>query len=208
MSGSGRGELAFDEPRAVDAGSGPHEGDQVGGGYTSVLPGRPAYMAKDQITLDAGTITGRGNTINPFIIVEGAAGFITFAEEVFDAREVTEARTPTPVGKLIHAELRVGDSLVLLADTQEGWRTHSGMFQIWTSDVEMMLRRAVDRGSVIVTPPTPFYGSLTLARIEDPWGNLWWVYQPGPGQPDPKPAWEGGPDAIFRTIDEYMRSAR
>jgi PhnB protein len=165
-------------------------------------------MAGDQITLDAGTITGRGNTLNPFIILEGAAGFITFAEEVFDAREVTEARTPTPAGKLIHAELRVGDSLVLLADTQEGWRTHSGMFQIWTSDVETVLRRAVDRGSVIVTPPTPFYGSLTLARIEDPWGNLWWVYQPTRGQPDPRPAWDGGPDTIFRTIDEYMRSTR
>jgi len=53
-------------------------------------------MARDQITLDAGTITGRGNTLNPFIILEGAAGFITFAEEVFDAREVAEARIPTP----------------------------------------------------------------------------------------------------------------
>ena len=96
-------------------------------------------------------------TLNPFIILEGAAGFITFAGEVFDAREVAEARIPTPTGQLIHAELRIGDSLVLLADAQEGWRTHSGMFQIWTRDVETMLGRAVHRGSVIVTPPTPFY---------------------------------------------------
>lgn len=165
-------------------------------------------MAKDQITLGADGITGRGRTLNPFIVVEDAAGFIAFAEEVFDAREVTEARTPTPTGRLIHAELWIGDCLVLLADPQEGWRTHSGMFQIWTSDVEAMLHRAVDRGSAVVTPATPFYGSLTLARIADPWGNLWWLYQPVPGQPDPKPVWEGGPDTVFRTIDEYMRSTR
>jgi hypothetical protein len=81
-------------------------------------------MAKDQITLDADTITGRGNTLNPFIILEGAAGFITFAEEVFDAREVAEARTPTPTGKLIHAELRVGDSLCCLPTRRKaGGRT-------------------------------------------------------------------------------------
>jgi hypothetical protein len=105
-------------------------------------------MAKDQITLDAGTITGRGNTLNPFIILEGAAGFITFAEEVLDAREVAEARIPTPTGKLIHAELRVGDSLVLLADAQEGWRTHFGMFQIWTSDVLRITDACSYRGPV------------------------------------------------------------
>ncbi|WP_051393052.1 VOC family protein [Glycomyces arizonensis] len=165
-------------------------------------------MADNQLTLKADAITGRGNTINPFVIVEGAADFMAFAEEVFDAREVTEVRTPTPTGKLIHAELRFGDSLVLVVDVQEGWRAHPGLFQIWIGDIETVLRRAVDRGSVIVTPPTPFYGSLTLARVEDPWGNLWWVYQPTPGQPDPKPVWEGGSDTVFRTIDEYMRSAR
>lgn len=164
-------------------------------------------MADNQIMLEADAITGRGNTLNPFIVVEGAADFMAFAEEVFDAREVTEVRTPTPSGKLIHAELRFGDSLLLVVDAQEGWRAHPGLFQVWTGDIETLLRRSVERGSVVVTPPTPFYGSLTLARVEDPWGNLWWVYQPAPGQPDPTPVWEGGSDTVFRTIDEYMRSA-
>lgn len=168
----------------------------------------PAGMTNDQITLQAGVIPGRGRTLNPIVVLTDAAGFMKFAEEVLDAREVTEARTPTPTGKLIHAELRLGDSLLLLADPQEGWRTHPGMFQLWVSDIDLIVKRAVERGAVVVTPPTPFYGSLTLARLEDPWGNFWWMYQPAPGQPNPKPAWEGGPDTIFRTIDEYMRSAR
>jgi PhnB protein len=165
-------------------------------------------VTDEQIALEADAVTGRGGTLNPFVVVEGAAEFIAFVEEVFDAREVVEARTPTPDGGLIHAELRVGDSLLLLADALEGWRPRPGLFQIWIGDIETALRRASERGSRVVTPPTPFYGSLTLARVEDPWGNLWWMYQPAPGQPDPKPSWEGGPATVFRTIDEYLRSAR
>ncbi|GAB3560835.1 VOC family protein [Spelaeicoccus albus] len=165
-------------------------------------------MTREPITLGADRITGRGGTLNPFLILKDAAGFITFAEDVFDGEEVARARTPTPDGLLIHAEVRVGNSLLLLADPQEGWRPRPGMLQVWTSDAEKLASRAVDRAATIVTPPTPFYGSVTLARIEDPWGNLWWVYQPVPGQPDPKPAWEGGSDIVFRTLDEHLRFDR
>ncbi|MET3808802.1 putative glyoxalase superfamily protein PhnB [Nakamurella sp. UYEF19] len=138
-------------------------------------------MPEEPITLAAGQITGRGRSINPFVIIRDAAAFIAFAEEVFDADEVVEARTAAPTGELIHAELRVGDSLLLIADPQPGWPARPGLFQIWVSDVERLMTRAVNRGAVVVTPPTPFYGSLTLARLEDQWGNLWWVYQPTPG---------------------------
>lgn len=93
--------------------------------------GTPSGMAEHRVTLEGGTITGRGRSLNPFAILEDAAGFIAFAEHVFDAVEVAQARTPTPAGRLIHAELRVGDSLLLLADPQEGWSTQPGMFQLW-----------------------------------------------------------------------------
>lgn len=93
-------------------------------------------MSNDHSVLESGAVVGRGRTLNSFVILEGAAGFIAFAEQVFDAVEVADARTPTPTGRLIHAELQVGDSLLLLADPQEGWSTHPGMFQVWVSDCE------------------------------------------------------------------------
>lgn len=68
--------------------------------------------------------------------------------------------------------------------------------------------RVPPSGAVLVTAPTPFYGALTLARVQDPWGNLWWLYQPVPGLSDPKPSWEGGPDTVFRTLDEHLRITR
>jgi uncharacterized glyoxalase superfamily protein PhnB len=165
-------------------------------------------MTEPGLTLEGASITGRGRSLNPFAIIEDAAGFITFAEQVFDAVEVAEARTPTPAGLLIHAELRVGDALLLLAEAQDGWGAHPGMFQVWVSDAAAVVARAVERGADLVTPPTPFYGSVTLARVRDPWGNLWWLYQPTPGQPDPEPVWRGGSDTVFRTLDEHLRSTR
>ncbi len=88
-------------------------------------------MTQETITVVDRQITGRGRSLNPFAILTDTSGFIAFATEVFDAVEVIEARTPTPTGELIHAELRVGDSLLLLADPQQGWSTRPGMFQIW-----------------------------------------------------------------------------
>lgn len=160
----------------------------------------------EQIVLGAEQITGRGATLNPFVIVDGADEFIRFLEEVFDAVEFEQARTPTPAGALIHAEVRIGESLLLLSDPQPGWSAHPGMFQVWVADLDEVLARARERDAEVITPPTPFYGSITLARLLDPWGNLWWLYQPAPGQPDPKPAWEGGSDVVFRTLDEHLRS--
>jgi len=163
-------------------------------------------MVNNSHLLQSEAITGRGTTLNPFVILRDATGFIDFITAVLGAHEVPEARTATPDGLLIHAELQLGDSLLLLSDPQKGWTPQPGLFQVWVSDVDAVIEGAVDRGATLVTPPTPFYGSLTLARIEDPWSNLWWIYQPAPGQPDPKPAWEGGSDTIFRTLDERMRS--
>ena len=155
--------------------------------------------------LSGNAIPGRGHSVNPFVVVDDAAGFIDFARAVFGAAEVERARTPTPDGKLIHAELVVGDALILLADRLEGWPRHPGLFQVWVRDVSDLIDRAIGLGATVVTPPTAFYGELTLARVVDPWQNLWWLYCPAPGQPDPQPAWEGGSDVVFRTLDEHLR---
>jgi len=102
-------------------------------------------MTQTPTTLEADQITGRGRSVNPFVILKDAASFIAFAEAVFGAREVVEVRTPTPTGKLIHAELRIGDSLLLLADAQEGWAARPGLFQIWVSNVQALVAHAVDK---------------------------------------------------------------
>lgn len=149
---------------------------------------------------------GTGATLNPFVVVDGAGDLVAFVVDVFGGVEVQQARSPMPDGRLIHAEVTLGSAHLLMADRMDGWPTHPGLLQVWVADVAATLAAAVDHGARVVTPATPFYGETTLGRMADPWGNLWWLYAPSPGQPDPTPAWEGGDDTVFRTIDTEMRS--
>jgi len=119
------------------------------------------------------------HTINPFIITKDAPRLIEFLERVFGAKEVEEAHTVDTDGLLLHSELKIGDSTVMIADAKEGWPFTPGLLQIYVEDVEKTLRRADELGATIVTRPTDIYGDL-FSRFVDPWDNLWWVYQHKP----------------------------
>lgn len=166
------------------------------------MPGRSVARMS---VLAADQVPGGAAALNPFVVVDGAAELIAFVTEVLGGTENVEARTPTPDGRLIHAEVRLGNADLMLCDQLDGWPQRPGLLQIWVDDVAAVLVAGVERGARVVTEATPFYGETTLGRMLDLWGNLWWLYAPAPGQPDPVPAWEGGDDTVFRTIDETMR---
>ncbi|RZS37881.1 putative glyoxalase superfamily protein PhnB [Herbihabitans rhizosphaerae] len=143
-------------------------------------------------------------TLNPFAIVDGAADLITFVQEVFDGVERAEARTPMPSGSLIHAEVAIGDSVLLLADAQPGWPVMPALLQVYVRDAQEVLDRAVARGAAVITEVTPFYGGEDLARLRDPWGNIWWLYAPAKGA-EAVPSWEGGSTYMFDSLDAVLR---
>jgi uncharacterized glyoxalase superfamily protein PhnB len=147
-----------------------------------------------------------GAVLNPFVIVDDAGGLVDFVCAVFGAVEDTALRTPMPDGRLIHAQVRIGTVDLMLADRLDGWPARPALLQVWVRDVEAVLDRAGELGATVVTPPTPFYGERTLGRLLDPWRNVWWLWAPAPGQPDPVPSWEpGGPDVVFGTLDAALR---
>lgn len=116
------------------------------------------------------------NTINPFIITRDAVQFTKFLENVFGAKEREQSYTMDTDGLLLHAEMEIGNSVVMVADRKEGWPFSPALLQIYVDSVEETLRRAEEQGSTIVTRPTDVYGDL-FSRFVDPWDNLWWVYQ-------------------------------
>lgn len=116
------------------------------------------------------------NTINPFVITKDAIKLMEFLKEVFGAKEHKEAYTMDTDGLLLHAELRIGNSTIMIADTKEGWPFTPSLLQIYVEDVEQTLKRAEELGAKIVTQPTDFYGEI-FSRFVDLWDNLWWVYQ-------------------------------
>jgi PhnB protein len=152
------------------------------------------------------SIPAAGAVLNPFVIVDDAAGFVDFVSEVFEVPETAEARTPMPDGKLIHAQLRLGTVDLMVADRLDGWPPRPALLQVWVRDVVTVLERGAARGAAPVTEPTPFYGETTLARMLDPWQNIWWLWAPAPGQPDPTPHWDGGSNVVFSTLDKTLRS--
>lgn len=119
------------------------------------------------------------NTVNPFIITGDAATVIGFIADVFGAEDVPEARTLDTDGLILHSELRLGDSLLMVADRKPGWPFTPAFTRVYVDDVEATLARAQARGARIVTRPTGFFGE-TLARFQDPSGNLWWVCRHDP----------------------------
>ncbi|MEV4704268.1 VOC family protein [Actinoplanes sp. NPDC049316] len=159
-------------------------------------------MTSDILLPDQSVPTA-GAVLNPFVIVDDAAGFVTFVTEVFGVPETAEARTPMPDGKLIHAQLRLGTVDLMVADRLDDWPARPGLLQVWVRDVATVLRRAAGRGATTVTQPTPFYGECTLGRMLDPWNTVWWLWAPAPGQPDPAPSREG---VVFATLDRTLRS--
>lgn len=118
------------------------------------------------------------NTINPFAIVKDAKGFINFVEIVFDGHEAKQVRTPDRDGSLIHAEVIIGDATIMLCDSKDDWPFTPALLQVYVPNAQTCLDRAASLGAHIVTPVSDFYGGYRLARILDPWHNLWWLYEP------------------------------
>jgi len=124
------------------------------------------------------------NSINPFVFVKGSASeFIEFLGAVFDAAERTEVRTPDRDGTLIHAEVSIGNATILVCDSKPDWPPTPAFTQVYVTDAQAVLDRAGSCGARIVTRLSPFYNEVKLARFLDPWGNLWWLYEPEAEQP-------------------------
>jgi len=158
-------------------------------------------MTPSEALLPLTSVPRGGAVLNPFVVVDDAAGLITFVCEVFDVHETPEARTPMPDGKLIHAEVDLGGVNLMMADRLDGWPARPGLLQVWVRDVADVLAAAKERGATIITDPTAFYGETTLGRIMDRWGNIWWLWAPAPGQLDPG----AESSAIYSTLDTTMR---
>jgi PhnB protein len=107
------------------------------------------------------------------MIVEGAAKCIDFVKETFDAREVM--RMPGPNGTIGHAEIRIGDSVIMLADGSEVYPAMPCSLYVYVSDVDSTYKRALKAGATSVKEPADqFYGDRS-ASVKDSCGNLWGI---------------------------------
>ena len=120
-------------------------------------------------------------TATPYLIIDGAAKALDFYKRIFGA--VEKMRMPSPGGKVGHAEITIGDSIIMLADEHPeiGARSPrafggSGVgIMLYVDDVDVTVKNAVAEGAKLVQKvEDKFYGDRT-GTIEDPWGHTWHV---------------------------------
>jgi PhnB protein len=109
------------------------------------------------------------HTLTPFFQVEDADAFMTFVTAVFSAEETEVIRRPD--GRVGHAELRIGDSLLMLA---EGDRMPIAVY-VYLPDVDSVYARALGAGATASSEPADQFWGDRQGAFRDAWGNMWFV---------------------------------
>ena len=121
------------------------------------------------------------HSVTPYLIVNGGPSALEFYKKVFGATEVS--RFDGPDGKLAHAEIRIGDSMVMLSDEfgEMGFRGPHSIggspvgIMLYVEDCDQMFNRAVAAGATVKKPlEDQFYGDRS-GTLEDPFGHLWTI---------------------------------
>jgi len=123
------------------------------------------------------------HAVTAHLIVDDAARALEFYARALDARELF--RMPGPDGRIMHAEMQIGDSRVLLADerpAEEGGgpspKTLKGSpvsLMIYTADADALYKRAVAAGATSKAPPTDMFWGDRWCNVVDPFGHDWQI---------------------------------
>jgi uncharacterized glyoxalase superfamily protein PhnB len=114
------------------------------------------------------------STVTPYVVVKGAERFLEFVERTFEVR--TSGRWPNEDGTIGHAEVTVGQSVLMVFDAKPEWPDTPSFLSVYVDDVEKVFARAVEAGATVVTEL--MYSGITGdrgGRVKDPVGNVWWL---------------------------------
>ena len=113
------------------------------------------------------------HTITPNIIVDDAEQAVVFFKKAFGATE--NYRLTMSNGKITHCQLKLGDSVLNIGESMEGWPAHGLVAQIYVEDSDELFKRAVDAGAKEIMPMTDMFFGSREGRITGPFGNVWTI---------------------------------
>jgi uncharacterized glyoxalase superfamily protein PhnB len=119
------------------------------------------------------------HTVTPYLVCAGAADAIEFYKKAFGAVELV--RLPTPQGKLLHASVQIGDSIVMLNDEfpemgSLGPKSRNGSsvaIHLFVEDADAAFERAVKAGATVKMPLQDMFWGDRYGQLEDPFGHSW-----------------------------------
>jgi PhnB protein len=112
------------------------------------------------------------HSVTPWMIGQHTAGLIDFLKAAFGAEEL--GRMADEKGVIGHAEVRIGDSVVMMFD-QPDWPPTPAFLRLYVDDVNATFETAVAAGATVVTEPTHLFWGDLVGRLSDPFGNLYWI---------------------------------
>ncbi len=113
------------------------------------------------------------HTVTPYLVVPGLAQVIEFLKQAFGAAEI--GRFAQPDGRIRHAEVRIGDSVVMMGEPHGDIEARPAVLHLYVEDVDATYRRAIAAGGRSLREPADqFYGDRS-AGVQDPACNQWWI---------------------------------
>jgi PhnB protein len=113
-------------------------------------------------------------TVIPYLLVEGAAELITFLTTAFDAK--VRQRLDRPNGSIMHVELQIGDSVVMLGEPMAEFGPMPSSIYLYVEDCDAIYNRALQAGAASVMQPTDMpHAGERYGGVRDASGNLWWI---------------------------------
>ncbi|MFD4839280.1 VOC family protein [Achromobacter sp. NPDC058515] len=119
------------------------------------------------------------HTLTPHIVCEGASDAIAFYKNAFNAEEL--ARLPGPNGKIMHAAIRIGDSVLMLMDDFPEWGSLGAKalkgtpvtLHLYLDDVDAAMQQAVSAGAQVTMPAADMFWGDRYGQVVDPFGHRW-----------------------------------
>ncbi len=113
------------------------------------------------------------HSITPYLVVAGAAKLIDFLKHAFNAKEMH--RMAGPDGKVAHAELKIGDSPVMMGEAKGQWQPMPSMLYLYVADCDAVYKRALDAGATSVSEPADMFYGDRHGAVKDSSGNFWYI---------------------------------
>ena len=121
------------------------------------------------------------HTATPYLVIKGAAAALAFYAKAFGAKE--KVRMDMPDGSVMHAEIQIGDSMVMLAEENAMWGTKSPLalggnathVMLYVKDADAFVARAVAAGASVAQPLANQFWGDRYGKVADPFGHLWSV---------------------------------
>jgi uncharacterized glyoxalase superfamily protein PhnB len=113
------------------------------------------------------------HTITPYLMINDAASFIHFLVNAFGAKEIFTHKFEN--GKIMHAEVKIGDSMIMLSDAGDQYPALPGNYYLYVEEVDSVYKQAIAAGAESTAEPKDqFYGDRT-AGVKDKFGITWWI---------------------------------